>query len=68
MNDDITKTSTVDIIKEMTRLDHEIDLLMLKHEKLRLEMIRRFPYLEKDDLFKQKKKTYVNNCVKEGKR
>lgn len=54
--EDLKKEPTVDIIKEMTRLDYEIDLLTLKYEKLRLEMVRRFPQLEEQEVFKQKKK------------
>ena len=53
---DITKTPLVEIMKEMTRLDNEISLLMLKHEKLRLEVIRRFPNLEINEEFKRKDK------------
>lgn len=56
MEEDITKTPLVDIFKEMTKLDNEIDLLLLKREKLRLEIIRRFPNLESNDEFQKKKR------------
>jgi hypothetical protein len=51
------KISTTEIIKEMSKLDQEIDLLMLKYEKLRLEIIKRYPGLENSEEFKQKNKT-----------
>lgn len=56
MEEDITKIPLVDIMKEMTKIDNEIDLLMLKYEKLRLEVIRRFPNLEINEEFKRKVK------------
>lgn len=54
--EDLKKEPTVNIIKEMTKLDYQIDLLILKYEKLRLEMVSRFPQLEEQEVFKQKKK------------
>lgn len=56
MNEDLSKQPLVDIMKEMTKLDNEISLLMLKYEKLRLEVIRRFPNLEINEEFKRKDK------------
>lgn len=53
---DITKTPTVELIQEMTRLDHEIDIKLLQYEKLRLELVRRFPPLENSEEFKKKEK------------
>ncbi len=53
---DLSKVSHYEIMEEMTRLDKEIDILMLKYEKLRLEMIRRFPPLENSEEFKPKTK------------
>lgn len=54
--EDLKKEPTVNIVKEMTKLDYQIDLSILKYEKLRLEMVRRFPQLEEQEVFKQKKK------------
>lgn len=63
--EDITKKPLVDIIKEMTYLEQEIglkqireskelDLMILKYERLRLEVVRRFPIVEKTEEFKKK--------------
>ncbi len=54
--DDITKVPTVDLIKEMTKLDQDIELLMLKYEKVRLELVRRFPSVEETEEFKPKRR------------
>lgn len=51
---EIDKTPTVDLIKEMTMLNQQIDLLMLKYEKIRLELIKRFPNIENDIEFQPK--------------
>lgn len=51
---ELNKTPTVDLIKEMTNLDQQIELLMLKHEKIRLELVRRFPNVENSEEFKPK--------------
>lgn len=52
----IEETSTVDLINEMSRLDQQIDLLLLKYERVRLELIKRFPSVENDEEFKKKEK------------
>ena len=54
MEDDIRKKSTASIIHDITLLDRQIDLLILKHEKMRLELIRRFPKLKEDENFQSK--------------
>ena len=65
MEEDITKKPLVEIITEMTRLEQEIGLKQIKHEKelalmelryerLRLEVVRRFPIVEKEEEFKKK--------------
>jgi hypothetical protein len=51
---EIEKKPTTDIIKEMTELDQQIELMTLKYEKLRLEIIKRYPGLENSGEFKQK--------------
>ena len=54
--EDITKKPLVEIITEMSKLDKEIDLKLLQYEKLRLEVVRRFPFVEQDKAFKPKQK------------
>lgn len=65
MEEDITKKPLVEIITEMTRLEQEIGLKQIKNEKelalielryerLRLEVVRRFPIVEKEEEFKKK--------------
>ena len=54
--EDLKKKPLNEIIPEMTRLEQEIDLMVLRYEKLRLEVIRRFPHLENEAVFKQKVK------------
>lgn len=51
---ELSKVSHYELIEEMTKLDKEIDLLILKYEKLRLEIIKRFPPLEDESSFKKK--------------
>lgn len=54
MEEELQKTPTAVLIKQMTLLDQEIDLKLLRYEKLRLEVIRRFPFVENSDEFKPK--------------
>lgn len=54
MEDDIQKTPLVDLITEISRLDQQIDLLILKYEKLRLEVVRRYPMVDNTDGFVKK--------------
>lgn len=53
---EIEKKPTVEIINEMTHLDQKIELMTLKYEKLRLEIIKRYPGIENSDEFKKKEK------------
>lgn len=50
--EDISKKPTIDIITEMSDLERDINLSILKYEKLRLEIVKRFPNLNKYDEFK----------------
>lgn len=63
MEEDISKKPLVDIFTEMSYLEQEIGMkqirhdkemekLILKFEKLRLEVIRRFPIMEDKEPFK----------------
>ena len=65
MEEDITKKPLYEIMTEMTFLEQEIGLKQIKHEKeielmelryekLRLEVVRRFPIVEKEEEFKKK--------------
>ena len=65
MEEDITKKPLVEIITEMTRLEQEIGLKQIKNEKelalmelryerLRLEVVRRYPIVENEEEFKKK--------------
>lgn len=54
--EDISKTPTVELVKEITNLSQQIDLLILKYEKVRLELIKRFPNLKEDEEFKPKRR------------
>ena len=58
---DYTKTPLIDIITSMDNLEKEINFLeqtlnekISTYEELRLESVRRFPPLEKEEPFKQK--------------
>ena len=63
MEEDISKKPLVDIFTEMSYLEQEIGMkhirhdkemekLIIKFEKLRLEVIRRFPIMEDKEPFK----------------
>ena len=56
MEKELDKKPLVELITEMSKLDKEIDILMLKYEKLRLEVVKRYPFVENDEVFKQKNK------------
>ena len=67
MEEDISNKSLTDIIKEMTLLEQDIGLKQIKHnreialmelkyERLRLEVIKRFPQLENNEEFKPRQK------------
>lgn len=63
MEEDITKKPLYEIMTEMRFLEQEIDMIELRypklknrHEELRQEAIRRFPFIENDESFKKKVK------------
>ena len=51
---DITKRSTVELIADFTIFEQQIDMLTIKHEEIRKELIRRFPMIEDNEEFKSK--------------
>lgn len=55
MEEDITKKPLVDLMTELSITDQKIELLMVRYELLRLELIRRFPMFEEREEFKKKK-------------
>ena len=48
MNNNLEHTPLIDIVNEMDQLQTKIDLLIMKYEILRTEIIRRFPPVDKD--------------------
>lgn len=51
MNDDIEKTSTIELIKDLTYTERKLELYMLKYNLIRAELLRRMPMLENDENF-----------------
>ena len=54
--EDLEKTPLVELVTEISRLEQQIDLLTLKYEKLRLEINRRYPIIEEQEVFVKKKR------------
>lgn len=52
--EDITKLPLPALITEITFLEQDIDMKIMKYEKLKKELIRRFPVIEQEDVFKAK--------------
>lgn len=50
----IETTSTIEIITELTKLEQEIDLKIMKYNLLAQEIYRRFPLPEIEEEFKPK--------------
>ena len=53
---EIEKKPTVEIIKEMTLIDQQINILIVQYNKLQKEITKRFPTLESKNEFKPKVK------------
>lgn len=68
MNNKYLKTSTVELMTELTYLEQEINLKLMKYEEIRKELCARFPMLEEnEEMFNQKvlvKKKEVKNGFK----
>lgn len=68
MNNKYLKTSTAELMTELTYLEQEINLKLMKYEEIRKELCARFPMLEeKEEMFNQKvlvKKKEVKNGFK----
>ena len=52
--EDLSKTPTVDLVKEVSLLEREINLKIIKYNIVVAELVRRFPMLEKEPMFQQK--------------
>ena len=51
---DVKKMTTYELIKELSRMEREIDMLCLEYEKVRLEMVSRYPQVANDEVFEPK--------------
>ena len=51
---DLKTTSTIELIKELTRLEKEIDYDLLKYNRIVKELYYRIPILEKQNEIKPK--------------
>lgn len=54
MNNEFETTPLNILIGEMTRLEQEINLALIKYEAMREEVCNRFPFLEEEEEFKPK--------------
>lgn len=50
MENNIKTTPTIELIRELTSLEREIQINILKYDKCRLELIRRFPSADLDEI------------------
>lgn len=51
---DYSKTPLVELITQMEYLEREIDIKLLMYEEMRKEVVKRFPPLEEEEVFKEK--------------
>lgn len=54
INDGIDTTPTCDLMLELSQLEKKIDLMIMKYELIREELIKRFPLLEESESFQSK--------------
>ena len=54
INDGIDTTPTCDLMLELSQLEKKIDLMIMKYELIREELIKRFPSLEESESFQSK--------------
>lgn len=52
---DLDKISTISLLEKMRFMELEIEKQVLIYNKIRLELIRRFPDIAKNEEFKEKK-------------
>lgn len=61
-NNEYSTIPLVNIINEMALLEQDINLKLIKYEKLRTEVCKRFPILEeREDVFKPKELVIKEN-------
>ena len=53
----IPRKKTIELMTEFNSIDRQIDILLLKREKIRLELVKRYQVLEETEDFKPKQKT-----------
>lgn len=61
MNNDFTTTPLNVLISEMTQLEQEINLKLIKYEAMREEVCNRFPMLNEEEEFKPKELVIKKN-------
>ena len=44
----IENESTIDLVKEFTKLEYEIECKILRYDNIYNELVRRFPVIKKD--------------------
>lgn len=54
MENKYSTTPLYELLTEMTYLEQEINMKLLMYEQMRQEVVRRFPPVEKDEIFKEK--------------
>jgi len=54
MENKYSTTPLCELLTEMTYLEQEINIKLLMYEQMRQEVVRRFPPVEKDEIFKEK--------------
>lgn len=59
---DYSKTPLVELITQMEYLEREIDIKLLMYEEMRKEVIKRFPPLEDEEVFKEKTLVRRKKC------
>ena len=52
---ELEKTGTDVLVKEISILEQEINIKILRYEKIRQELIKRYPTLEEQEVYKEKK-------------
>lgn len=52
--DNVCETPTNELVSELSRLEKQIDLMILKYNLINSELISRFPFLEKQSEFQPK--------------
>lgn len=53
--EDITKVPLCDLITEITYLEQEIDIKIMRYETIKRELIKRYPVIDNEEIFKTKK-------------